>query len=76
MPVRQLLQEAERLIERMIHNYDLKKTVTHAEVKSLLLWNLLIVDLKHKGALKECHRLKPEECTDQKILQLAYPAEN
>ena len=75
MSVRQFLQEAERLIERMIPNYDLKKTMTHPEVKSLLLRNLLIVGLKHKGVLKECHRLKPDECTDQKILQLAYQAE-
>jgi hypothetical protein len=75
MSVRQFLQEAEHLIEHMIPNYNLKKTMTHAEVKSLLLRNLLIVGLKHKGVLKECHRLRPEECTDQKILQLAYQAE-
>ena len=75
MSVRQFAQEAERLTERMIPNYDRQKKMTHEEVKSLLLRNLLLVGLKHKGVLKECHRLKSEECTDKKILQLAYQAE-
>ena len=75
MSVRQFQREAEQLIERMIPNYDVAKSLTHKEVKALMLRNLLLVGLRHKGVLKECHRLKQGECTAAKILELAYQAE-
>lgn len=73
--VRQFQRELEHLIERMIPNYDPTTTLTHKEMKALLLRNALLVGLRDKTVLKDCHKLRREECTAKKILDMAYQAE-
>ncbi|ELT89979.1 hypothetical protein CAPTEDRAFT_212796 [Capitella teleta] len=75
MSIRQYQSEFEKLIERMIPNYDASKKITHLELKQFLLRNLLLVGLKHRDVLKDCQMLKEKDCTAEHIIQLVLRAE-
>ncbi|ELU02466.1 hypothetical protein CAPTEDRAFT_220778 [Capitella teleta] len=75
LSISEFQSKAEKLIERIIPSYKASSTITHADVKQLLLRNLLLVGLSHRDMLRECQRLKNSDCTSAKILELARQAE-
>ena len=75
LSISQFQSKAEQLIKRMIPKYQATKSVTHADVKQLLLRNLLLVAIRHSGVLNECQKLSSEDCTAEKILEFARNAE-
>ena len=66
---------AEQLIERIIPQYNVSKTMKRTDVKQLLLRNLLFVGLRHKDVLKQCQTMKSDACTAEHLLNLARQAE-
>ncbi|ELT97729.1 hypothetical protein CAPTEDRAFT_210120 [Capitella teleta] len=75
LSISEFQSKAEKLIERIIPSYKASSTITHADVKQLLLRNLLLVGLSYRDMLRECQRLKNSDCTSEKILELARQAE-
>ncbi|ELT92727.1 hypothetical protein CAPTEDRAFT_207645, partial [Capitella teleta] len=75
LSISEFQSKAEKLIERIIPSYKASSTITHADVKQLLLRNLLLVGLSHRDMLRECQRLKKGDFTSEKILELAHQAE-
>lgn len=73
--VRDFQHQSETMIERIIPNYDASATMTHKDIKSLLLRNLLLVGLRHKDVLRDCQKMSSKDCTAEHILKLAYQAE-
>ncbi|ELU01549.1 hypothetical protein CAPTEDRAFT_201809 [Capitella teleta] len=63
LSISEFQSKAEKLIERVIPSYKASSTITHADVKQLLLRNLLLVGLSHRDMLRECQRLKNSDCT-------------
>ena len=74
--ISQFQSKAEQLIERMIPKYQASKSMTHEEVKQLLLRNLLLVAVRHRDVLKEFQKMTNENCTAEKILEFARNAES